>query len=181
MHEPDCLTRCGLCGPTEVGGYVADGVVKGFPRRVKVGGLSVAGCRLSWTLWFECVFSLQCATPLIFSAASVLQLPDHPHHFQASSASSSPSASRSSGFATEEDDGFFYSNQFSAAHITVHLMTPQTAVNRAGGRSTTRTLSRNSSRFLTIWPGRCDATPAFGRHRYLHPQFYWLQKVTKET
>ena len=77
---------------------------------------------------------------LTYTAANVLQLPDHPLHFQVSSPPSSPpSSARRSAPIAEEDPDFFYPNQFPAAHMTVHLMTPQTAANRIGGRSVSRT------------------------------------------
>ena len=66
----------------------------------------------------------------------MVQLPDHPLHFQVSSSSSS-SAKRSST-AAEEDDSY-YSNAFPPTHMTVHLLTPQIAANRAGGRTISRT------------------------------------------
>ena len=70
----------------------------------------------------------------------MLQLPDHPLHFEVSSASSSPPPSaRHSASAGEEGDDLFYSNQFPAAHMTVHLMTPQITVNRVGSRNISRT------------------------------------------
>ena len=70
----------------------------------------------------------------------MLQLPDHPLHFQVSSSSSpaSSSARRPAPTAEEEDD-FFYPNQLPAAHMTVHLLTPQIASNRIGSRGITRT------------------------------------------
>lgn len=70
----------------------------------------------------------------------MLQLPDHPLHFRVSSSSSSGSShARRPTPAAEEDDDFFYPNQFPAAHMTVHLMTPQVAVNRVGSRGISRT------------------------------------------
>ena len=63
-HEPVAASY----GPTEGGDCVADEVVEAFARRVEVGGLCVAGCRLGWTLWLRCVSSLQGASPLVICA-----------------------------------------------------------------------------------------------------------------
>ena len=55
--EPTLALYC----PIEGGDYVVDETVKELARRagvdVVVVGLCAAGCRLSWTIWFRCVFS----------------------------------------------------------------------------------------------------------------------------
>jgi len=71
-------------------------------------------------------------------AANILQLPDHPLHFQVSSASSSTSPSARHP-APAEDEDMFYPSQVPTAHMTFHLVTPQVTVNRIGGRSNSRT------------------------------------------
>ena len=74
-------------------------------------------------------------------AANVLQLHDHPLHFQVSSSSSpaSSSARRPAPAAEDDEDDDFYPNQFPTAHMTVHLVTPQISVNRIGSRTVSRT------------------------------------------
>lgn len=71
-------------------------------------------------------------------AANVLQLPDHPLHFHSYSQIASQSSARRSSPGPEDEEDIFLSNQF-PTHMTVHLMTPQIAANRAGGRGVSRT------------------------------------------
>ena len=96
----------------------------------------------------------------------MLQLPDHPLHFQVSSqsSSSSPSARRPPQPAEDEDP--YYPNQFPAAHMTVHLLTPQIAASRVGGRTISRTTQSKLKLFfddlinVTPLPPPSDADPS---------------------
>ncbi|KAF9647587.1 AAA-domain-containing protein [Thelephora ganbajun] len=122
--EPTLALYC----PIEGGDYVVDEVVKELARRVRAD-----------VIVLDCVQLAAGSAGQFGSVANVLQLPDHPLHFQVSTAPASPSSSaRRSAQAVEEEDDLLYPNQFPAAHMTVHLMTPQITVNRAGSRNISR-------------------------------------------
>ncbi|KAF9780481.1 AAA-domain-containing protein [Thelephora terrestris] len=143
--EPTLALYC----PIEGGDYVIDETVKELAKRV---GADV--------VVLDCVQLAAGSAGQFGQAASVLQLPDHPLHFQVSPTSPSQSSSKRSALAAEDED-YYYPGQFPTAHMTVHLMTPPVILNRVGTRSVSRTTQPKLKSFfddlINVTPPPADA------------------------